>query len=268
MRGVFVSDVVDDLLAEQAALDAVVAEIADEAWATPTPSPRWTVTDQIGHLTYFDRAAALAIRDTSAFVDQRNELIGRFADPVAIDEFTLGDFRALAPAEQLAAWRAGRADLEAAARTLTDDQRVEWYGPSMGAKSFVTARLMETWAHGQDVVDALDAADLRPDTDRLVHVAQLGVITRGWSYLVRGETPPDTPVRVVLAAPSGAEWTWGPADAGAVVRGPAGDFCRVVTQRRNVADTDLVVEGAAAIDWMRKAQAFAGAPSDGPPPRP
>ena len=267
VRGVLLSEVLDDLLAEQAALDAVVAGISDADWRRATPSAPWTVADQIGHLTYFDRIATLAICDPPAFIDHRDELYVRFADPREVDELTLGEFRTLAPTEQLAAWRAGRDGLEAAARTLTDDQRVEWYGPSMSAKSFLTARLMEVWAHGQDVVDALDAGARRPDTDRLVHVAQLGFITRGWSYQVRGESPPDVPVRVVLTAPSGAEWAWGPDDATDTVRGPAGDFCRVVTQRRHVADTDLVVVGAAAADWMGKAQAFAGLATDGPPPR-
>lgn len=261
-----VSQLVDDLLAEQAALDAVVAAIEPDAWQLPTPSPRWSVADQIGHLTYFDRTAALAIVDTPAFVDHRSGAFHRYADALDGDALTLGEFRTLAAAEQLAEWRAARAELEAAARTLADDQRVEWYGPSMSAKSFVTARLMEVWAHGQDVVDALGAEAQRPDTDRLAHVAQLGVITRGWSYLVRGEVPPDVPVHVELTAPSGAVWTWGPADAADSVVGPAGDFCRVVTQRRNVADTALAVTGPAAADWMAKAQAFAGAPTTGPAP--
>ena len=135
----------------------------------------------------------------------------------------------------------------------------------MGAKSFLTARLMEVWAHGQDIVDAVDAD--RDATDRLRHIAQLGVITRSWSYIVRSEQPPTTPVLVELEAPSGATWTWGPSDAHDSVVGPALDFCLVVTQRRNVADTTLNVTGAAAAEWMTKAQAFAGGPTDGPPPR-
>lgn len=268
-----VTDVLADLVAEQGALDAVVADLPPEQWQLATPSPRWSVADQIGHLTYFDATATMAITDPPAFVDHRSELLRHFTDQLAVDDVTLGDFRRLAAAEQLEAWRAGRAALAAAAGTLADDTRVEWYGPTMSAKSFLTARLMECWAHGQDVVDAVAAAtgrpeqELRPDTDRLRHVAQLGVITRGWSYLVRGETPPDAPVRVELTGPSGDTWEWGPADAGDRVCGPAGDFCRVVTQRRHVADTALAVEGSAASDWMSKAQAFAGAPTTGPAPR-
>ncbi len=51
-----------------------------------------------------------------------------------------------------------------------------------------------------------------------------------------------------------------------MVRGPLVDFCLVVTQRRRVADTDLVVTGDAATGWMARAQAFAGPPTDGPAP--
>ena len=257
--------VLDDLVAEQQELDRVVAALTPDQWALPTPSPRWSVADQIGHLAYFDTTAALAITDEAAFLAHRDGLLGSFADELAVDEATLGAFRRLTPTEQLAEWRRRRDELERAGRSLTAETRVQWYGPSMGSKSFLTARLMEVWAHGQDVCDTVGAE--RAATDRLRHIAQLGVITRGWSYAVRGETTPDEDVRVTLDAPSGDTWSWGPADAPASIAGPAEDFCLVVTQRRHVDDTALTLDGHAARDWMRKAQAFAGTPSDGPPPR-
>jgi len=252
-----------DLVAEQEALDAVVADLPDEAWDTPTPSPRWAVRDQIAHLTYFDGTAALAIRDPEAFQASLADLLpllGAGAD--AMDAETVGWARSLEPGEVLARWRAGRADLGSVAAELAEDSRIPWYGPSMGAKSFLTARLMECWAHGQDVVDAVGGSRLA--TDRLAHIARLGFITRGWTYANRGEEAPAAPVRVELDAPSGERWAFGPDDAADVVRGPAEDFCLVVTQRRHVDDTSLEVDGDAARDWMAKAQAFAGPPTDGP----
>lgn len=259
-----VSEVLDDLIAEQDALDEVVADLDPTDWRRPTPSPRWTVADQIGHLTYFDGTAALAITDPSAFVSLRDDLVALLGDDLGVDDATLGDFRRLDAAEQLAAWRSARASLATAAGSLADADRVEWYGPSMGSKSFLTARLMEVWAHGQDIVDTVGAN--RPATDRLRHIAQLGVITRGWSYLVRGEEAPAAAVRVELVGPSGDGWAWGPEDAADRIVGPAEDFCLVVTQRRNVVDTALVVTGEAAAAWMDRAQAFAGGPSDGRAP--
>jgi uncharacterized protein (TIGR03084 family) len=260
-----VNEVLDDLVAEQHALDAIVAPLTPEQWAMPTPSPRWSVADQIGHLTFFDTTAALAINDRDAFVAHRTEFIEHLADELAVDSATLDDFRHMSEVEQLVSWRQHRDELEAAGRTLGDDTRVEWYGQSMGSKSFLTARLMEVWAHGQDICDTVGAE--HEPTDRVRHIAQLGVITRGWSYIVRGEEPPATDVRVELAAPSGATWAWGPDDAADSVTGPAIDFCLVVTQRRHVDDTDLRVTGDAARDWMTKAQAFAGGATDGPSPR-
>lgn len=260
-----VHEVLDDLVAEQAVLDHVVAELVDDHWDLDTPSPRWSVADQIGHLTFFDETAALAIVDEPAFIDHRSELIASFADELTVDDITLGAFRRLSPAEQLAAWRTARTTLESAARTLDGTRRVEWYGPSMGATSFLTARLMEVWAHGQDVCDAVGVE--RRATDRIRHIAQLGVITRGWSYAVHGERPPAVDVRVELSAPSGDTWRWGDDAADSVVTGPAEDFCLVVTQRRHVDDTALVATGDAAVDWMLRAQAFAGGPSSGPAPR-
>ncbi len=253
-----------DLVAEQEALDAVVADLDPAAWATPTPSPGWTVADQVAHLTYFDGTAAQAAADPDAFAASLDALLGAMAEgEAAVDAATVGPYRAMAPAELLAAWRAGRAELAEAAAGLAEGDRVPWYGPSMGAASFLTARLMECWAHGQDVVDALGAT--RPATDRLRHVAQLGVITRWWSYANRGLEAPEVPVRVSLVAPgSGDTWTWGDASDPESIEGPAEDFCLVVTQRRHVDDTALVVAGEAARDWMLRAQAFAGPATDGP----
>ena len=253
----------DDLIAEQQALDAVVTGLDDTGWDAATPSPGWTVRDQIAHLTYFDGTATTAIRDPEAFRSSLTELLPLLEEgPEAMDEHTLGWARGRPPAEVLARWRAGRAELAEAAAGLADDDRIPWYGPSMGARSFLTARLMECWAHGQDVVDAVGGS--RAPTDRLAHIARLGFNTRGWTYLNRGEEPPAAEVRVELDAPSGARWTFGPEGADDVVAGPAEDFCLVVTQRRHVDETALAVTGEAARDWMAKAQAFAGPPTDGP----
>lgn len=258
-----VADVAADLVAEQAALDTVVVDLPEEAWDTPTPSPRWSVGDQIGHLTYFDGTAAKAITDPESFRSAVDSLLGvAQGGDVALDQLTLGPLRGLSAAERLQVWRAGREHLADAAAGLAEDARVPWYGPPMGGKSFLTARLMEAWAHGQDVVDAVDGD--RPPTDRLRHVAQLGVITRKWSYANRRMSAPDVDVDVILEAPSGATWTWGLGDAADSVRGPAVDFCLVVTQRRHADDTALEMVGDAARDWMVQAQAFAGPPTNGP----
>jgi uncharacterized protein (TIGR03084 family) len=254
-------EIVTDLAAEQEALDGVVAGLPPERWASPTASAGWTVADQIAHLTYFDGTAHLALVDPDGFRAHRNELVSAFADSAAVEELTLAPLRALAPGDVFAEWRRGREALLTAARDADPDARVEWYGPSMSLRSFLTARLMETWAHGQDVVDAVDG--VRPATDRLRHVAQLGVITRGWSYRNRGLEPPAGEVGVELQAPSGTTWTWGPDDGAETVAGPAEDFCLVVTQRRHVDDTALTTNGPLAREWMELAQAFAGPATTG-----
>jgi uncharacterized protein (TIGR03084 family) len=259
-----VADIASDLAAEQQALDGVVAQLTDEQWRMPTPSPGWSVADQIAHLAYFDGTAALSIRDPDAFAATLPELVTAAAAGMeAFDDYTLRDLRPLSPPELLATWRSNRAALNDAAATLRPADRVLWYGPSMGAKSFITARLMETWAHGQDVVDALGAA--RPATERLHHVARLGFNTRGWSYQNRGLSLPDEPVRLELTAPDGGAWTFGPDDAGSVVTGPAEEFCLVVTQRRHLDDTELVTDELGR-EWLLIAQVFAGPPTGGPEP--
>ena len=260
-----VHDVAADLAAEQHALDDIVSGLDDARWSTDTPSQGWTVADQIGHLTYFDQAAATAITEPDAFLASMRDLMDvSSGDDDTVDDLTLDAYRTLAPAALLDVWRSGRARLADAAATLADDDRVAWYGPSMGSRSFLTARLMEAWAHGQDIVDAVGGH--RPPTDRLRHIAQLGVITRAWSYANRRMEAPAGEVHIALEAPSGEVWTWGPDDAADTVHGPAEDFCLVVTQRRHLEDTGLKVNGDVVRDWLVRAQAFAGPPTDGPGP--
>ncbi len=255
------AELLGDLAAEHAALDRIVADQPPEAWDAPTPAAGWLVRDQIGHLHHYDRQAVLAATDPAAFVAGRDAV---FADPGGYEERTLAFARRVGPDELLAGWRDGRVELLAAFGELGGRERLEWYGPPMSAMSAATARLMETWAHGQDVVDALDAldpssaGDRRPPTDRLRHVAHLGVRTRRFSYAVRGLEPPAAEVRVELDAPSGARWTWGPEGVADRIAGPAVDFCLLVTQRRHRDDLDLEVTGPAAESWVEVAQAFAG----------
>lgn len=253
-----------DLIDQQNDLDGCVAELSDSQWGHATLSPRWSVADQIGHLAYFDNTAALAILKPGDFSTHVAELTTSMTDPLAVDEATLGSFRTMTPTDLLDSWRQARSTLASASATLSNDDRVVWYGPSMGSKSFLTARLMECWAHGLDVCDATGQAV--EHSDRIQHIARLGFITRGWSYMNRKLDVPSEPVRVELQAPSGGTWAFGNDDATESVVGSAVDFCMVITQRRHVDDTELAVTGDSAAEWMRIAQAFAGPPTDGPAP--
>ncbi|MBC3189930.1 TIGR03084 family protein [Pseudonocardia sp. C8] len=259
--GVSMDQVLDDLVAESRVLQALVAGLDDTGIAAATPAEGWSIRDQLTHLAYFDETATLAATDPEAFRREAAALAGRgddFPDQVAAEHAGLG-------AGAVRDWFArARTALVDTFRGIEPRTRLPWYGPDMSALSSVTARLMETWAHGQDVADALGI--LREPTDRLRHVAHLGVRTAGFAFTLNGRPVPDTPVRVELDAPSGARWEWGPADAADRVTGPALDFCLTVTQRRHVSDTALQVTGPVATEWISIAQAFAGTPGPGRAP--
>lgn len=214
-----------DLAAETAVVDAMVARLAPARWDTPTPAAGWAVRDQISHLAHFDRAATLAVTDPQRFRAEAAELatLGpSFPDVVA------ARYRTMPPAQLLAWSRRARRDLLTAFRAADPGLRLPWYGPDMGVASSITARLMETWAHGQDVADALGVT--REPTRRLRHIAHLGVATREFSYRLRGLPAPAGGVLVALTAPDGERWAWGPPGgaAGDSVTGTALDFCLVV----------------------------------------
>ncbi|MGZ4713299.1 MAG: TIGR03084 family metal-binding protein [Acidimicrobiia bacterium] len=251
----------DDLAAETDALLAVLEPLDAAGWATPTPAPGWSVQDQVSHLAYFDEAATTAATDPAAF---QRELDAALADPDGITERIARRGRAMTPAEVLDWFRTSRAAMVRTMLTLDPSARVPWYGPPMSVASSLTARIMETWAHGQDVFDALGLE--HPTTSAIRQVCHLGVRTYGFSFAAHELTAPDAPVFVALTGPTGDHWTWGPDDAPDRVEGEAVDFALVVTQRRHVDDTGLAVTGSAAAQWMAIAQAFAGPPGAGRAP--
>ncbi|HZT64641.1 MAG TPA: TIGR03084 family metal-binding protein [Acidimicrobiales bacterium] len=250
-----------DLAAEHDELDRLVAALDESGWDTPTPAEGWAVRDEISHLAFFDETARLAATDADGFAASVAEAM---ADPVGYSDAPIERGRAMSGAEVLDWWRRARADVLEVFGSLDPAARIPWYGPAMSAMSFATARLMETWAHGQDVFDAVGAA--RQPSDRLRHVCHIGVRAINYSFTVHGRPVPTTPVRVELAGPAGDQWSWGEESAPDRVTGDALDFALVVTQRRHLADTGLSVEGPVATEWMSIAQAFAGPAGTGRQP--
>ena len=253
--------VLDDLRAEGDDLDELVANLPAHDWKRSTPAAGWTVAHQIGHLLWTDRAALTAIREPDAFVAMVETAFG---DPSGFVD-TGAEEQAVRPvADLLTEWRDTRRELADALAELPRGSKILWFGPPMSPTSMATARLMETWAHGGDVADALGVT--RTPTARLKNIAHLGIRTRDFAYVIRDRTPPAEPFRVVLTAPDGTAWEWGPSDATQSVTGPALDFCLLVTQRIHRDDTALVADGPDADEWLDLAQAFAGAPGPGRAP--
>jgi uncharacterized protein (TIGR03084 family) len=247
----------EDLRAEMTDLDRIVAAADD--LQRPTPAEGWTIHDTVGHLAFFDRESVLAITDPEAFTAKVAAM-----DPATFMDDAVAEMRARSAAELLELWRAGR-DRELAALGQADPKaRLPWYGPPMNPLSFATARLMEYWAHGQDVADALGVR--REPTDRLRHICHLGVRTRGFAYANRGLPAAEGEVYVEVTSPGGDTWSWGDPEAADRVTGTAEHFALLVTQRRHRDDLDLDVIGPLAEEWVCIAQAFAGPPGPGRPP--
>lgn len=249
---------VADLRAESADLDALVAPLPPQRWADATPAPGWTIAHQIGHLLWTDRVALTAVTDEAGFA---RVLQGAADDPAGFVDAGAEELAALPSAELLEEWRSTRDRLHDALLTVPAGRKLPWFGPPMSAASMATARLMETWAHGLDVADALGVR--RVATERLRSIAHLGVRTRDYAYAVNNLAPPAEPFLVELRGPSGDLWTWGPPDGDQRVTGSAEDFCFLVTQRRPLRELDVAAEGADARRWLEIAQAFAGPPGAG-----
>jgi uncharacterized protein (TIGR03084 family) len=253
-----------DFRDESDALFALLEPLGDRDWARATQFKAWTINDIVAHLHIGNYLADLSLNDSAAFT----AFMKRLAAPAQPGARRLDSTHAwldgVRNRDLLYRWREFYREMSGRFALADPKRRVKWVGPDMSVLSSITARLMETWAHGQAIYDLLGHE--RNDTDRIRNVAVIGINTFGWTFANRGLPVPAQRPCARLAAPSGATWEWGEPDRTNVIEGRAVEFCQVVTQVRNIADTSLKVVGETAASWMSIAQCFAGPPETPPAP--
>jgi len=246
------------------ALYALLADVEPAQWSQPTQFKRWTLDDVLGHLHMFDYAARLTLQDPNAFAAFWHSIVDSLAAGRSMAAYARAWLRGCAGAELLQRWHEFSRQVAEDYADVDPSRRVKWAGPDMSVRSCISARQMETWAHGQAAFDLLGR--VRVEHDRIRNIAIMGVNTFGWTFANRGQVVPTTKPHVRLQSPSGQWWTWHEVDDRNFVEGSAVEFCQVVAQTRNVADTALHVRGAVAEEWMSMAQCFAGPPEAPPAP--
>ncbi len=250
-----------DFLEESEALYTLLAPLDDTAFEARTLFKHWTINNILRHLHVWNIAADLSLTDETAFAEMLRSIMNG-SKGLRFTEVEAHYLNGLSGGQLLSVWidtvRATAAHFSAADPKM----RLKWVGPDMSALSSISARLMESWAHAQAIYDALGI--VRVDTDRIGNIVRLGINTYGWTFKNRKEIAPEPIPYVRLTAPSGAVWEYGEALNAERIQGEATDFCQVVTQTRNIADTSLQIEGVNAERWMRIAQCFAGPPNDPP----
>ena len=252
-----------DFLSESEALNALVAPLAEADFARVTGFKSWTFETILRHLHFWNHMAHLSLTAPEEFQVAFKPVMEAMMSGKALPEIELARFPETG-STLLAEWQAGYRQVFDAFSQADPSERVAWAGPSMSARSSVTARQMETWAHGQAIADELGIN--RVEDDRIRNIVVLGVNTFGWTFNVRGMPVPEEQPFLALTSPSGDSWTFGSPDSAQRITGQAHEFAQVVTQTRNIADTELVCEGEVAELWMTNAQCFAGGPADPPPP--
>ncbi|HSQ69498.1 MAG TPA: TIGR03084 family metal-binding protein [Steroidobacteraceae bacterium] len=252
-----------DFQDESEALFGLLEPLPDADFERSTLFKGWTVNQVIGHLHLWNWAADLTLRDPAAFLEFGAKVMESVASG-GLRSFEDRWLEGRHGRSLLMEWREFLGPMAERFASADPKQRVRWAGPDMSVRSSITARLMETWAHGQAVYDLLGVR--REDKDRIRSIVQLGVNTFGWTFRNRHLAVPQQVPQLRLTAPSGDSWVWNVENATDRIEGTATEFCQVVTQTRNVADTALEVSGEVARQWMSIAQCFAGPPVDPPAP--
>ncbi len=258
-------EILSDLVAEQQHLDQFLQTLGVRQWALETAAPGWSIQDTVSHLAATEEFAAEVLEQGPTRI--KEEMV------TDIDEWTQRGVergRGRRHQEIIEWWRFGRADVvEALSRMLATD-RVPWLNGEMSARSFAAIRLMETWAHGLDIKAAIlgrmeplaeppqedEDPDPLADTSRLRHIASLGQRSLPFAFERAGEEFPKSGIRVEVMGPLYAAWRFGPEDTDQVIKGMAGDWCRVVVSRQDAAETGLQAVGEYAEMALRLARVY------------
>lgn len=250
-----------DFRRECDALNRLLTPLAEADFARATGFKGWTINQILRHLHVWNYAADLSLTDEAAFRIWFKDASGPISNG-GMPAFEEAWLDGLSGAALLATWRDFYPVLADHFSDVDPSKRVAWAGPSMSARSSITARLMESWAHAQAIYDELGV--VRENADHIRNIVVLGFNTYGWTFANRKLPVPEPRPQLILTAPSGAVWTYGEEAGEERIEGLAEQFCQVVTQTRNIADTALMVSGPNATRWMSIAQCFAGPPNDPP----
>lgn len=252
----------EDFRDEVSTLMALLSNLNEADFNIVTQFKGWTIDDVIGHLHMFDVALLMSVKgraEFEGFFTPVARMLGQGKSMRDAQYPWLDGLRGKALSER---WHRTAHELADIFTKLDPKRRLAWAGPDMSARSAITARQMETWAHGHEVFDVLGEA--RTETDRIANICHLGVNTFGWSFRVNGLDIPPSPPNVHLSLPSGNSTSWHLASKDESISGSAIEFAQVVTQTRNYYDTQLRVVGTTAQKWMEIAQCFAGPPEKPP----
>ncbi|HZQ27017.1 MAG TPA: maleylpyruvate isomerase family mycothiol-dependent enzyme [Acidimicrobiales bacterium] len=246
-------EVLQDYEAEQEDLRSVLVGLSADEWRLPTPAAGWDVRDQVSHLADTEDVAHDTMTDGPRTI---NVDAAQYGSAEGFTEAGCERGRSMAPAEVLEWWWTAAARVRSTMAALDRSARVPW-GLGMGWQAFVTARLMEHWAHGLDIRAAVGRPGV--DTDRLRHVAWISTRAVPYALRVAGlEAPEGHTLRFALVSPGRSEeWAFGPDDATDVITGPAAQWCRLAVQRITRAEApDLQGEGPLAELALGHARAF------------
>ncbi len=247
-------------LEESEVLFSLVSGVDEVKFNQPTLFKGWTINDILAHLHFWNLAADLALNDPDEFTVMFEELSGALKSG-KLREHENSKVR-VCGADLVGIWSGFFRDMGQRWVAVDPKTRVKWAGPDMSARTSISARQMEVWAHGQAIFDLL--GEVRREGNRIKNIAMLGVNAFGWSHKVHGLDIPEAMPQIALTSPDAEIWKFGEGEG--CISGSAYEFCQVVTQTRNVLDTKLKVEGEIAKRWMANAQCFAGPPETPPAP--
>lgn len=247
---------------ESNVLYTLIAKLDEADYERKTLFKNWSINDILVHLHFWNMSADLSLNKPDEFEAMMKQFFSAIqTGKLRPHENSVIEERGK---DLLKLWFKLSKKIENDFSAVDPKQRLKWAGPTMSARTCISARQMEVWAHGQAVFDLL--GEDRTESDRIKNIVVLGINAFGWTHQVHKLSLPETMPRVHLKSPSGAEWVFGEEDNSQSITGNAFEFAQVVTQTRNIADTHLKINGDAALNWMSHAQCFAGPPEMPPVP--
>ena len=247
---------------ESDALYKLLINADKNSFKLKTQFKSWTINDVLYHLHVWNIAALLSLKNENEFKEFMQNFMEAIKSGNSAREYEKILSDNTEGLDLLNLWKETYEKISNEFAKSDPKKRVKWAGPDMSVRSSITARHMETWAHGQEIFDQLGFE--RIDTDRIKNIVVIGVNTFGWTYINRNLSIPEKMPKLSLLSPSNELWEWNEDNEEDMISGSATEFSQVVTQVRNFNDTSLKVSGKIANEWMSIAQCFAGPPENPP----
>ena len=216
-------EILSSLVAEQQLLDQYLQSIPVRNWNTKTTFKNWSITNHVSYLAGLEDLAFNALK-------KKGTDFTKYKGPKGLENFEndcIAKGKDMRPQDVIEWWRLARAKVVETLADSTPGRKIIWWNNQIDYLTFSSSKLSETWAHGLDIYAGMKKD--YEDTIRIEHIALYGWLNA--ESISKQNNVKFHDLRIELIGPEYKAWQFGNEKSENIIKGNAGDWCRVITGR-------------------------------------